>query len=70
MDPHRPMELRDASALDEFAQALGVARLRYAIGGSVAAGYYGEPRATLDVDVLVEADASGAARLVGGFLDH
>jgi len=57
------MELRDARSLGEFARAVDTAGLRYVVGGSVAAGYYGEPRATLDVDVLVEAGASDASRL-------
>ena len=38
--------------------------IRYVIGGSVAATIYGEPRATLDLDVVIEADGSTALKLV------
>lgn len=38
----------------------------YAIGGSVASIAYGEPRATLDIDVVVDLDAPDIARL----MDH
>lgn len=36
------------------ARACGELRVRYAIVGSVAAGYYGDPRMTADVDIVVE----------------
>lgn len=38
--------------------------IRYVIGGSVAATIYGEPRATLDLDVVIDVDATAALRLV------
>jgi hypothetical protein len=45
-----------------FTRKLRDLRLRYMIGGSVAAIFYGEPRLTNDVDIIlfVEPDASGS----------
>jgi hypothetical protein len=43
------------------------AGLDYAIGGSVASMVYGEPRATLDIDVIVTLDAEAAALLLDLF---
>jgi hypothetical protein len=37
--------------------------IRYVIGGSVAASLYGEPRSTLDLDVMIEADEGGVIAL-------
>jgi hypothetical protein len=48
------MDPRDSSALGDFVAALRRAALRYAVGGSVASSYFGEPRSTHDVDVLIE----------------
>ncbi|MBL9088132.1 MAG: hypothetical protein JNM10_13415 [Planctomycetia bacterium] len=42
------------SLLVAVAGALDVAGIRYAVGGSVASSRFGEPRATLDLDVVVE----------------
>lgn len=50
-----------AARIGEILSALGI---RYVIGGSVAATLYGEPRATLDLDVVIDADASAALRVV------
>ena len=30
--------------------------IKYAVGGSVASSFYGEPRSTLDIDVAVQGD--------------
>jgi hypothetical protein len=38
--------------------------LRYVIGGSVAASIYGEPRSTLDLDLMIAADIESVRRLV------
>lgn len=38
--------------------------LRYVIGGSVATSVYGEPRSTLDLDLMIEADLDAVQRLV------
>lgn len=54
---------------DPFSFAVGVARvldaleIRYVIGGSVASSYYGEPRTTLDLDIMIEADEAAARAL-------
>lgn len=46
-----------ASILDE----LGIP---YALGGSMASSFFGEPRATADIDVAISVDASAGDRLV------
>ncbi len=43
------------------------ARIPYALGGSVASMVYGEPRATLDIDVVVTLDRSASERLLEAF---
>ncbi len=42
------------SLLVVVADVLDAAGIRYAVGGSVASSRFGEPRATLDLDVVVE----------------
>jgi hypothetical protein len=37
----------------------------YMITGSVASSYHGEPRATRDLDIVIDPDRAGLARLVG-----
>jgi len=49
--------IRVAAILDE----LGIA---YALGGSMASSFFGEPRATADIDVAISVDASAGDRLV------
>jgi hypothetical protein len=39
-------------------------RIRYVIGGSVAASIYGEPRSTLDLDMMIDADEEKVEALV------
>ena len=46
------------------AGALEKIGLRYVIGGSVAASIYGEPRSTLDLDVMIVADTASVRKLV------
>lgn len=46
------------------ARILDKAGLRYVIGGSVAASIYGEPRSTLDLDIMIEADEQSVRALV------
>ena len=41
--------------------------LRYAIGGSIASSYYGEPRTTLDIDLSIQLAKSDAATFVAAF---
>jgi hypothetical protein len=44
--------------------ALNKSKLRYALTGALASSYYGRPRTTLDVDVLIVARREELARLV------
>jgi len=41
------------------------ARVPYMITGSVASSYHGEPRATRDLDIVIDPDPGGLRRLVG-----
>ena len=50
-----------------FTQRLHDAGLRYMISGSVAAIYYGEPRMTNDVDIILHLPRSEVERLVRAF---
>ncbi len=50
-----------AAALAKILDQIGI---RYVIGGSVAASAYGEPRTTLDLDVMIEADERQIRKLV------
>lgn len=50
-----------------FTDALAAAEVPYAIVGSVAASLYGEPRATNDVDVVIQLERRDAAKLVQAF---
>ena len=45
-------------------KALAESGLDYAVGGSIASGYYGEARATFDVDILVDLPAWRVVALV------
>lgn len=45
-------------------KALAESGLDYAVGGSIASGYYGEARATFDVDILVDLPAWRVVTLV------
>lgn len=47
-----PLELvvRTAAMLDEL-------EIPYALGGSLAATFFGEPRSTMDIDVAIEVDS-------------
>lgn len=57
-----PLEL-----LRRLAQTLEQLRVPYLVTGSVATIYWGEPRLTRDIDVVVELDLPGARRLVDQF---
>jgi hypothetical protein len=50
--------------------ALNRSGLRYALTGGVAASYYGRPRTTLDVDVLVVTKESELTRLAKSLTDE
>jgi len=41
------------------------ASVPYMITGSVASSYHGEPRATRDLDIVIDPDPGGITRLVG-----
>jgi hypothetical protein len=41
------------------------AAVPYMITGSVASSYHGEPRATRDLDIVIDPDRGGIGRLVG-----
>ena len=57
------------NAIDPIAVAAQVATIleelgvRYVIGGSVASSVFGEPRSTLDLDLMIEIDESTARQL-------
>jgi hypothetical protein len=53
--------------LFQFIDPLQRAGIPYAIVGSVASSVYGEPRATNDVDVVIQLGVTGAAKLVNAF---
>jgi len=58
MTPADPFQF--AARIARLLDSLGI---RYVIGGSVASSFYGEPRSTLDLDVMIEADEAGARSL-------
>lgn len=49
------------------AEACECLRIRYAVVGSVAAGYYGDPRMTADVDIVVELTPWNASQFCSKF---
>ena len=48
----------------EVAAILADLGIRYVIGGSVASSVFGEPRSTLDVDLMIELDSDRIVPLV------
>lgn len=58
MTPVDPV--RFAARVARVLDALGI---RYVIGGSVASSFYGEPRSTLDLDIMIEVDEPAARAL-------
>lgn len=57
------------SFLQRVAQILEGAGVPYMLTGSLAAAYYATPRATQDIDVVIDTEAEGIDRLVQGLLD-
>jgi hypothetical protein len=58
----------DASQRDTIAEIVGVldeTGIPYMLTGSLVSSFHGEPRATLDIDVVVDPTESSLARLVG-----
>lgn len=49
-----------AAAIAALARAFDALGVTWAIGGSIASVFHGEPRATNDIDVVALLDASGA----------
>lgn len=64
MTPVDPLAL--AARIAAILDSIGV---RYVIGGSVAASVVGEPRSTLDLDLMVELDEVDAPQLVARLQD-
>lgn len=56
VDALRPLPPRETSLVDKVSavhQRLSASEIPHAMGGALAAGYYGVPRSTLDIDVNV-----------------
>ena len=60
------MTLRDF--LQRVVEVLENAQVPYMLTGSLAAAYYATPRATQDVDVVVDPEGAALHRVVDGFL--
>jgi predicted nucleotidyltransferase len=54
--------------LQKVVEILDEAGVQYMLTGSLAAAYYAVPRATQDIDLVLETEAEGVNRLVGGLL--
>jgi len=54
--------------LQKVVGILDEAGIEYMLTGSLAAAYYAVPRATQDIDLVLETGAEGVIRLVGGLL--
>ena len=57
----------ELGVLKLVAARLDAADIAYMLTGSIAAGYYSEPRMTRDIDLVVELDAPDAERIVALF---
>lgn len=57
------------SFLQRVAGILESAGVPYMLTGSLAAAYYATPRATQDIDVVIDTQEQGLEKLVQGFLD-
>jgi hypothetical protein len=51
-------------------EALGVARIEFAVCGGLAVAIHAQPRATMDIDLLLRADAVDAAQRVARGLGY
>ena len=49
-----------SDALRRLIKALNETRIRYAVTGAVAVGYYGIPRTSMDIDVVMSGNLSAA----------
>ncbi len=59
MNPEGPLDL-----VVELARILDELGIPYAVGGSVASSFFGEPRSTADVDVAISVRSSDASPCV------
>lgn len=57
-----------AAFLERVVRVLDEAGVSYMLTGSLASAFYAVPRATQDIDVVIEAEREGVARLVEGLL--
>jgi hypothetical protein len=57
----------ELGVLKLVASRLDAAGIAYMLTGSIAAGYYSEPRMTRDIDLVVELEASDAVRVAALF---
>lgn len=63
------MDFLDASLIEIFERLAGLG-VSCMIGGSVATMFHGEPRATMDIDIIVDANESVADRIIEAFPAH
>jgi hypothetical protein len=54
--------------LQRVVEILDEAGIQHMLTGSLAAAYYAVPRATQDIDLVLETEAEGVSRLVEGLL--
>jgi predicted nucleotidyltransferase len=57
-----------ASFLERVVEVLDEAQVPYMLTGSLASAFYAVPRATQDIDVVIEAQKEGIERLIDGLL--
>ena len=57
-----------AAFLGRVVEVLDKAGLSYMLTGSLASAFYAVPRATQDIDVVIEAQKDGVERLIEGLL--
>lgn len=57
-----------ASFLERVVAVLDEAEVPYMLTGSLASAFYAVPRATQDIDVVIEAEKEGIERLIDGLL--
>lgn len=61
--------MRALKTLELFVQPLEVGKIPYFVTGSTASIFYGEPRLTLDVDVVIHLDQRDTGRFIQLFAD-
>jgi hypothetical protein len=63
----RRFHVLEPDPFEIFTDRLNLLGVRYMVTGSIASLFYGEPRFTLDVDIVLELSVSGAEPLCGLF---